>query len=300
MKEAIVTIGFFDGVHIGHRRLLDILVEQAKKYKYESIVLTFDRPPHIVTGLLTTLDEKLDILGSMDIDRIEIIEFNRKFCSMLPEEFFKNFLINHFPVKKFIAGYDFRFGKNRVGDISLLRNLCIDNGIDLLEVGPVKYHDTRINRDVIVSASHIRKLITRGEIELVNFLIGRPYTISGKVVKGTGTASKLGFPTINISVTKDKLLSAGIYYVHSVVGKKIYPGVAYIGHKPTLTKLTSRNLLCEVHNIGFNGNLTTHEISILLHKKIRDEKKMRNVELLKKQIASDVELVKKIVEKGDS
>jgi riboflavin kinase / FMN adenylyltransferase len=289
MKGAIVTIGFFDGIHTGHRRLLNVLAEQKNKYGYENIVLTFDRPPRPVAGLLTTPDEKLDLLALMDIDRVEVLEFSGKLSSMLPEEFFEKFLLPGFPVRKILAGYDFSFGKNRSGNISTLRKLCVGAGIDLLEVGPVKYLSAEENRSVIISSSRIRDLLVRGQVEAANSLLGRQYSLTGRVVKGAGIASKLGFPTLNMSVAGDKLLPEGIFCAQVLVRGKICPGVLYIGRSPTLGGKKAGKPSCEAHLLGVRGRIAAGEITVFIYRKLRGEKKFKDAVQLKKQIAADVE-----------
>jgi len=298
MQFVVLTIGFFDGVHIGHRCIIRDVVEYSRKYKYKSVVLTFDRPPQSIDGLLTTQKEKYDILKSLGIDSIGIIYFDKKFSEITPEDFFYKFLLKNYKLKKIVVGHDFMFGKNRSGDIKLLEKLCEKNNILLTQIRPVMYKDKNNGKMFIVSSSLIRDLIKENKIELVNDLLARPYCITGEVIRGKGLATKLGFPTANMKVSKDKLLPEGVFYVHSIIKNRVYPGIVNIGYTPTLNT-TQKEKTVEVHIIDYSEPIVNTEISINILKMIRKEIKFDNILNLKKQVLSDINLVKNFVITGN-
>ncbi|MFN3966927.1 MAG: bifunctional riboflavin kinase/FAD synthetase [Endomicrobiia bacterium] len=285
-KKSVLTIGFFDGVHIGHKKLIEKVVNEGEKKNLRKILLTFDRPPQKVTGLLTPLKEKLYILNDFSLDDIQVIRFDKKFANTLPEDFFYNILIKRFNVHKIIVGYDFVFGKNRSGNIRMLTSLCKKNNVELSVVEPVKLNNK------IVSSSYIRELLLKGKIEKANEMLGKFYSLEGEIIKGRGLGSKIGFPTANLKVDKDKLLPQGIFLGFSLLGDSLYKSVANIGFCPTIYN-RKKTLKTEVHIIDFSENIYGESVKFFFLKKICDEKKFKNINDLKNHIERDVEYAKK-------
>ncbi len=286
-KKSILTIGFFDGIHIGHRKLIEEVIFESKEKNLKSVLLTFDSPPQTVPGLLTTLGEKLEILSNFSLDEIEVIKFDKDFANTLPEDFFNNILINRFNVHKIIVGYDFAFGKDRSGNISLLKYLCRNNKVEVKIIKPVKISNK------IVSSSVIREFLIEGNIEKVNEMLGRFHSLEGKITTGRRLGTKIGFPTANLKIAKDKLLPGGIFSGFVWLDKLLYKAVANIGFCPTIYSKKTK-LKTEVHLIDFSGNIYGKNIKFFFLKKIRNEKKFKNINELKNQIERDVEYVKTI------
>ena len=286
-KKSVVTVGFFDGVHIGHKRLIEKVITEGKNKNLETVLLTFDRPPQPVSGLLSIFEERLELLKNFSLDKIEIIHFDKNFSKISPENFFYDILIKKFNIGKMVVGYDFAFGKNRSGNISLLMSLCRKNKVELDVVEPIKVDNK------IVSSSFIRELLIEGEIKKANKMLGRFYSLEGNIIKGKGIGTKIGFPTANVEVDKNKLLPIGIFSGFVLLENSVYKAVAYIGFNPTFIR-DKKGLTTEVYLIDFSKNIYGKNIKFFFLKKIRDEKKFKDMSQLKNQIERDVEYVKKI------
>jgi riboflavin kinase/FMN adenylyltransferase len=260
----------------------------SRKAGIKSAVITFDRPPRQVEGLLTTTPEKIRILRSLGIDEIEIIEFTREFARMDPEEFFYNFLLKKFRPVKLFVGYDFRFGRDRAGGMPLLSRLCAENGIAVFKDKPLTSGKTR-GKPSIISSSLVRKLLLEGKVEKAGSLLCSPYEVTGTVVRGKGIARTLGFPTANLRLPEGKMIPRGVFVVEADVEGKTFPGVANAGFRPTIEK--KGRLVCEVHCLGLNKSVTGRSMTVRFMKFIRKEKKFRNKAVLIKQILRDVNLV---------
>jgi len=286
MKYSIISIGVFDGVHIGHQKLIKRIIEEKYKNNYLAVLLTFYRPFEKIDGLLTTPDEKFDILSCFELDKIELLAPDYNFYNFTPEEFFYNFLLKKYNVKKIVVGYDFKFGKNRTGDIKTLYALCKKTKIELIKIHPVIYNKK------IVSSSYLRNLIKNSKFDIANEILTVPYFIYAKVIKGKGIARKFGLvPTANLEVNKEKLLPAGIFCSKVIIDEKIFDGALSIGYNSTF-KNEKNMLIPEVHIIDFNKNILNKKIKIIPYKKIRDEIKFKNPQDLKKQILKDIEYCK--------
>ena len=271
MKKGVVTIGMFDGVHIGHQKVLKTAVDYSKKNKAESVVLTFDNLPTKQKGSINTLDEKVKLIKSIGIKRIQIIKFNNV-KNLTPKEFFNLFLKKY---NSIIIGYNFKFGKNREGHTEQIKRYCKNTII----VEPVKY------RNIIVSSTNIKNLLLKGDIESANNLLNRKYSFNGKVVGGYGWGEKLGFPTANIKVEKSKILPEGIFISFTYLNKKRYNSVTYIGRRPTFN---SRKISIETYILGLSKSIYNKKIKVELISKIRDDKKFKFPEYLVEEIKKDI------------
>ncbi|MFH1540964.1 MAG: bifunctional riboflavin kinase/FAD synthetase [Elusimicrobiota bacterium] len=276
MKKEIVAIGMFDGVHLGHQKVLKMLTDYALKNDSESIVLTFDNIPKNQLGAISTLTEKIRLIKLCGITKVKVLSFNRiKKLSAL--NFLKSYLKNCFCI---IIGYDFRFGKKRIGDIKTMKDFCEE----VIVVKSVKY------KNKIISSTLIKKELIAGKIESVNCLLGKNYTFEGKVIRGLKLGKKLGFPTANLAVEKEKILPEGVFISKTKIGKKEYYSLTYIGKKHTLG-LSAKTV--EVHIIDFNCHLYGKKISVELFSKIRNDKKFPSLEKLAKQIKRDLKITRK-------
>ena len=278
MKRSVITIGTFDGVHKGHQAILNKVVEIAKKENLKSIVLSFESPVKQVSGLITTTEEKVNLLASFCVDEILLLPVTKKILSTTAEDFFETVLVKQLKAKHIVVGYDCTFGKNRQGNVKWLKQKIKNTDIKLTVIKPVKI------KNKIVSSSEIRKLITKNNIVNTNKMLNRIFSFTGKHVAGNQIGRNLGFPTINIKVDDTKLLPKGVFScMVSDRKNNIYCGVLNIGIRPTV-KLNEHNLSVEIHLLNFSGVWKEKYPIIYIYDFIRKEKKFKTLELLKKTI----------------
>jgi riboflavin kinase/FMN adenylyltransferase len=288
-KKTALTIGTFDGVHLGHRRLLDSLMGKSRENNLRNIVITFDPHPRIVLSsdngikLLNTLNEKLEAFEKLGIENVLVIKFTEEFSKQRSEEFLKSYIIDKIGVSEFIIGYDHKFGRNRDGDQNLLSRLSRKYDFSLSVVDGVSVNGNP------VSSTSIRNQLLDGNVKSANHLLGRKYYLSGKVIKGAMRGRELGFPTANLKVTEsNKLIPAqGVYAVESIVGNKNYNGIMNIGLRPTFEERIEP--VIEVHIFDFNSDIYSNEIKIGFIDRIRDEKQFNSKDELIEQIKMDIE-----------
>lgn len=280
MKKKVIIIGMFDGVHLGHRRVLKTAVDYARNYNSETVVLTFDSIPKKQSGVLSTLAEKTRLIKSQGIKEVNILPFN-KIKNLIPENFLKLYLKNCFCI---VIGYDFSFGKGRQGSVKTIKNFCKK----VIIIKPVRY------KGKVISSTLIKKELISGRIERINCLLGQNYTFEGKVIKGLGFGKKLGFPTANLAVAREKILPEGIFISQVGIGEKKYRSMTYIGRRPTLG-LSARTV--EVYVLGFKGRLYGRKISVELLSKIRNDKKFLSVKKLAQRIKNDLKITRRYFKK---
>ena len=287
-----VTIGFFDGVHRGHRYLLQQLEELAAVKDLTPIAVTFDCHPRTVVqkdfvpSLLTTQDEKLALLSDVFKGEVVVQPFTKEFSTLTAKEFMQSVLRDKLNAKLLLMGYNHHFGHGG-GTQEQYSAWGQETGIEVF-VAEALYGER-------VSSSRIRNLISRGEIEKANTLLGYPYFLTGKVTEGKQIGRKIGFPTANLAVSKEKLLPAnGVYAVLVTTpdGKK-RNGMLCIGHRPTIE--TNGKISIEVHIFNFNGNLYKTSISIDFIAKLRDEQHFNSLDELKKQLTHDAASVRELI-----
>jgi len=294
-NKSIVTIGTFDGVHLGHRVVLRRMREIAKKTKGKSVLLTFFPHPRYVLHkdnqdmkLITTLQEKQDLINQAGLDNLVIHEFTKKFSRIKPVNFVRDILVEQLNVHTLVIGYDHHFGRNREGSIQELTTLA-----DLYDFNIEKI-DPQYFEDVTVSSSKIRKLIEKGEMVKAKQYLGYEFMLNGKVIKGNSLGKTINFPTANIVVeNKWKILPAdGVYAVKIVLEAKEYKGMMNIGQKPTVD---GNGISLEVNIFDFNQDIYGKGIEIRFVKRIRDERKFENLLGLKKQLLIDRNKARKIL-----
>jgi len=287
-SDSVVTIGTYDGIHLGHKEVLKKLTDEAEKGNYTSVVITFSPHPRLVLypeqkdlKLVDSEEEKIIKLRNLNIDILIIIPFNKEFAALSYTTFVEEFLIKKLNIKKFILGKDHRLGKQREGDYSALQKLSFKYGFSVDYVSTLKYNDIEI------SSSKIRKAIINGDIELANFMIGNRFTLKARVVEGQKIGQKIGFPTANLIVeTPDKIIPGeGVYAVKVKYKNILYKGMLNIGKNPTVTN--DNTIKIEVHIIDFDKNIYGDLMEIFFVKKIRDEKKFDSLDLLKEQLNND-------------
>jgi len=289
--NSVVTVGTFDGVHLGHAYVLSQLFSIAEAQKGEPTIVTFHPHPHTVLGgankkSLTVIDEKLRRLSEYGNARIIAIPFTSTFSRLEAKTFVGNILCNIIGMKAIVMGFDHGFGKNRAGSIQTVKALALENNINVFEL------EQRTIEDRKVSSSRIRQLLRSGQIEEANTLLGYSYSCTGVVVRGAGRGKKLGFPTANVQIADDDKLvpGCGVYIVRARIGTKVYNAVANIGFQPTFN---GRIEVLEVHIIGFESAIYNESLEISFYKKIRDEKKFDTPSELICQVKCDKETAKK-------
>jgi len=287
IANAVVTSGTFDGVHFGHQKILKKIVKTAKELNGKSVVLTFWPHPRFVLfpeektlKLLSTFEEKAQLLEKVGIDYLIKVEFTKAFSQLSSESFIQNMLVEQLKTKKLIIGYDHRFGKNRSGSFDYLKENSDRFGFEVEEI-PRQDID-----DVGVSSTKIRQALYHGEVDLAAEFLGRPYSIIGKVVKGKKIGTELGFPTANIKVPQEfKLIPKdGSYAVRAQLDGQWYKAMLNIGIRPTVGGLYR---VIEAHIFDFNQQVYDHTIQIEFVKHLRDEKKFDSLEDLKSQLQKD-------------
>jgi riboflavin kinase/FMN adenylyltransferase len=288
-KNPIVSIGIFDGVHIGHKKIISRLNELAVKYKGESVLITlWPHPKEILKPennnslLLTTREEKEFLLEKSGIHNLIILPFTKEFSQISFRDFVKDYLIDKIKVRHLVIGYNHHFGKDRKGDFKYLKGISEEHGFGVEQLKPVVF------QKLYVSSSLIRRNLEKGKVETANILLGYNYFINGKIILGDRIGRKLGFPTANIKLNDShKLLPKnGVYAVKVNMDQNEHNGMLYIGTSPT-TKGDLYDRTTEVHIIDFKGEIYNKEISINFIGRIRDEKKFRNEEELIEQLNSD-------------
>lgn len=288
MPELVATIGFFDGVHRGHRFLIDRVIEEAQRSGMSSAVITFDRHPREVLqtdyqpDLLSTLDEKLLLLSKTHVDNTVVLHFDASLAALTAHDFMRDVLQRQLKVRKLIIGYDNRFGHNRSEGFDDYVRYGKELGIEVIRA------DAFLPDDVRVSSSFIRTCLREGRVEDANRLLGYDYTIESRIVSGYQNGRKMGFPTANLDVTRCQQLlpASGVYAVlvrlkDSVGWKR---GMMNIGHRPTFNG-TSTSM--EVNLFNFSGDLYGQELLVSFISKIRDEHKFDSIDALAEQLQHD-------------
>jgi len=286
MKKIAATIGIFDGVHKAHQRILKKLCQEARKDKLKSIVITFHPHPQKVLNpkvnipFLMSLEHRIKLIKEAGIDSCRVIKFTKKFAKLSPEDFIRNLLIDKARLKTLIVGRDFLFGFKQKGGIDLLKKLSKKYNFKLYPINPIKI------KNKMVSSTAIRKAIEKGDLKFASFMLGRPVSILGTVIKGRGVGKKIGFPTANINPHHESIPSAGVYAVDVKINKKLHKGILNIGTRPTFTK--DKDPTIEIHIFNFRKNIYGRDLEIIFKRKIRNEKKFSSPKALKRQISSDI------------
>ena len=294
-NNAVVTSGTFDGVHIGHQKILKTLENVAAKTGGETVLITFWPHPRLVLDpandtikLLTTFAEKTRVLETFGLDHLIKIPFTREFSQLSSAEFIKNILVDGIGTKTLVIGYDHKFGHNREGSFESLKENSADYGFDIREI------PRQDVKNVGVSSSKIRKSLSNGDIHISNQFLGWEYCLNGTVVKGDQLGRKIGFPTANVKINSElKLIPAGgSYAVRVIHNSQAYEGMLNIGTRPTVN---GGDQTIEVNIFDFEGQIYGDDIRIKMVRLIRKENKFESLELLKEQLVLDRELAKKML-----
>jgi riboflavin kinase/FMN adenylyltransferase len=296
IRNAVVTQGTFDGVHLAHKIILSKVKQLAKNKNGESVVMTFEPHPRMVLKpnthdlkLLTTLDEKIELLQKEGIQNLIVIPFTIEFSQIQSQAFIKQILVDKIGTKTLVIGYDHRFGKNREGSFEHLKNYNNDYGFEVEEVSE------QLVDEIAVSSTKIRKALNEGKITIAAKYLGRNYSIKGTVVKGRQLGRTIGYPTANLIVdSENKLIpSDGVYAVKVIVNSNTFGGMLNIGNNPTVE---GKGRSIEVNIFDFSEDIYNQSISIIFVNKLREEEKFNGLDALKTQLEKDKLLAIEVIQ----
>lgn len=295
-KKTILTLGTFDGVHVGHRKILEKVTQNTENGKHESLVLTFFPHPRMVlhgqseVKLLNTIDEKIDLLEKAGIQNLVIHPFDETFSKLTAEEFVKTVLVDHFNIKKIIIGHDHRFGRNRSADINDLIAFGEQYGFEVEQISVQEIND------VSISSTKIRNALMEGNMALANDYLGYDYFLTGTISRGKQLGRTIGFPTANLKIEENyKLIPRnGAYVVKSIINQKTVYGMMNIGFNPTVA---SENLSIEIHYFDFEEDIYDQKITVSVLEHLRPEQKFGSVDLLKEQLKKDEQTALNYIDK---
>ena len=291
-RNPVLTLGNFDGVHLGHQRIFKELKEEARKIDGEAIVFTFDPHPLQILApqrcppLITPFKKKLMLMERSGIDVLIVATFDLGLANIMPEAFVKQILVDEIEAKKILVGYNYYFGKDRKGNVKMLIRLGEKFGFEVKVIEAMKVND------IPISSSKIRELIQDGKMPDAAQLLGRNYLLIGKVIWGADRGKQLGFPTANLEILNGLYPKTGVYAVEVIMGDKTYPGVADVGYNPTFGQ---NPLSVEVHILNFSRDIYGEEIQLIFLERIRDEKAFENPDSLARQIRKDIAVARKIL-----
>jgi riboflavin kinase/FMN adenylyltransferase len=296
-KPTIVTIGTFDGVHLGHQKILSRLQQLKKKYGLNTVVLTFEPHPRKILfpqqtdlKLITLIDEKLDLLENYGVDVAVVYPFDKDFSNIEPRKYIEDVLLKSLKVKYLVIGYDHKFGKDRSGDMKVLEQYAPELGYEVEEINSLDIDN------IAISSSKIRHALENGDIQLANSYLGHEFFINATVVHGKHLGRTLGYPTANLKIESgDKLIpKIGVYFVEVKVDGLLYYGMMNIGYNPT----TDNDMLVkpEVHIFDFHGELYGKTIRVNFLKYLRDEKKFNGLEELTQALHNDKQQCMELIE----
>lgn len=292
LTHPVVTLGNFDGVHLGHQKIFERVKEEASKIYGEAVVITFEPHPLKVLSpehflpLLTPFKKKMMLIEKSGIETVLCIQFSLAFSEILPSEFIKHILVEKIKVNKVIIGYNYRFGKKQGGDAQALVEAGKLFRFEVEVVEALKIDQT------IVSSSKIRDFIQKGEVEKASKLLGMDYPIIGKVIEGSKRGHSLGFPTANLEIADELYPKTGVYAVEVVWNHQVFNGLANVGFNPTFLSFQSERegrFSLEVHILNFNQEIYGDEIQVNFKKRIRDEVRFNSPSHLIDQIQKDVQ-----------
>ncbi len=295
-KNPVVTLGNFDGVHLGHQKIFKRVLEEASRTEGEGIVITFEPHPLKVLSptrcppLLTPFRKKMMFIEQSGIETVLCLNFTLAFSQLSPHEFIEGILIKDVNPRKIIVGYNYHFGQKKSGDAKALRTICKGFHVDVEIAGPF------ILDGVAVSSSRLRELIKKGKMEEARRLLGRDYLVIGKVIEGSKRGKELGFPTANLEISEELYPPFGVYAVEVIWNHRSYQGVANIGMNPTFQVDRSQvHFSLEVHILNFSQMIYGEEIEVHFKEKIREEIRFESASQLVEQIQKDIEWAQKNV-----
>jgi riboflavin kinase / FMN adenylyltransferase len=281
-----LAIGVFDGVHLGHQAVISTSAKHAHAANGTSIVVTFDPHPEKILRpaaaphLLTATQHKIGLIRDLDVAHLLIIAFDKRFAATEPEDFVQQLVKHSTPLREICVGHEWAFGKNRRGNLELLKKLGAQFDFEVVGIPQVT-----VNGE-LVSSTTIRQAVQMGDLRKAGVMLGREYTILGTVVRGENLGKKLGFPTANLSAHNEQFPPNGVYFAQAMLNGVIYPGVVNLGYRPTVSSEKDRVL--EIHLFDFDRDIYGSDLEVRFVRYLRPEKKFESVEALAHQIALDV------------
>ncbi|MBI3544499.1 MAG: bifunctional riboflavin kinase/FAD synthetase [Deltaproteobacteria bacterium] len=301
IKEAfprpIVTIGNYDGLHLGHRQIIESVIERARKVKGTSVVYTFRPHPHLALTpdeelqLINTYDEKLALLEGIGVDVVIEQPFSREFSTISPEKFFSDVLVKRLSPQAVFVGYDFGFGRDRSGTLEMLKGYCEKEGVELHVAKPLK------TAGETCSSSRVREYIKAGEVGKANRLLGREFFYRGLVVRGNGRGHKIGFATANVKTESKLRVKEGVYATYAVYQGKVYESVTNVGRQPTFNRDGDAPVAVETHLLDFERDIYGEVLEVRMVERLRAEIRFDGVDSLVKQIHADVAKARELLSK---
>jgi len=287
-RKVCLAIGFFDGVHLGHQQIIRQTITDARQQEANALVITFDRHPSAIVApqrvppLIYALSQKLRVIESLGADTLLLIRFDKAFSEQTAEAFIRSLARDLGHVHSLCVGANFAFGHKRAGDVRLLKSLGAELRFAVHGISAVSLDGQA------VSSTRIRESILAGDLDAASQMMGRAYSLAGRVVSGDRLGRQLGFPTANLDVTGLVLPPNGVYAVHADAGGKTHRAVLNIGHRPTLQN-SKRQLRVEAHLLDYQGDLYGQELEVMFVEKLRDEKKFASLAELRDEIAHDIQ-----------
>lgn len=286
-ERPVITLGTFDGVHLGHRAILDAVARQAAAISGESILITFEPHPRKVLfpeqdlKILTPLSEKVSLIQAAGIAHVVVAPFTKAFSELSAADYIQHFLVAHFQPAVIVIGHDHHFGHDRKGNIDLLQQYAPEYGYEVRQISKQLIHEAA------VSSTKIRQALAGGDVRIANDMLGRPYALKGGVVRGQQLGRTLGFPTANLQpLSEDQLLPAnGVYAVRALAGGALQNGMMNIGVRPTVSKELALHL--EVHLFDFKDDLYGQEVTVFFVAKLREEQRFNGLDALQAQLKLD-------------
>jgi riboflavin kinase / FMN adenylyltransferase len=295
----VITIGTFDGVHYGHRKIINRLVAEAKQVGGESIVISFEPHPRLIVNpndtslrILNTLQEKINVLSELGIDHFVIAPFTAAFMNYSAEQYVQDFLVRYFHPHTIIIGFDHQFGKNRIGNLELLKSLQTIYHYKLIEI------EKQLLDEIDVSSTIIRKSLLAGDLQIANELLQHPYSLTGTVVHGDKRGRTIGYPTANIAIhNKYKLIPGnGVYAIEAIFQGSVFGGMMNVGTRPTIEETVTVSL--EAHLFDFNKMIYDEHITVVMIQKMRNELKFNSFAELVEAIKNDEKMGREILKKN--
>ena len=290
----VLTIGNYDGIHTGHKKIIERVKEKARLINGTPMLMTFYPHPVSVVKpdkilcLITPLNVRKRLIEESGIDALLVLPFNEEFRLLTPQEFVENILVNKLGIKGLIVGYDFKFGRGGKGDTELLKQLSGTYGYFFEVVEAITLDGEKIG------SNRIRKLIMEGDVKKAELFLGRPHMLEGKIVHGDGRGAGIGFPTINLKTDYELIPKDGVYISEVEINGKMLPSVTNIGYNPTFDV---KKLSVETHILDFSGDLYGADLTLYFHERIRGEVKFDGADALRNQIAMDIKVAKEYFHK---
>ena len=288
-----LAIGVFDGVHRGHQAVISTSADHAAASNGTPVVVTFDPHPEKVLRpqaaphLLSATQHKIALIRALGVEHLLIITFDKQFAATEPEDFVQKLVIHSKPLREICVGHEWSFGKNRRGNLDLLKKLGAKFNFDVVGIPPVKINGA------VVSSTAIRQAIEKGDLAKAAEMLGREYTILGTVTRGDNLGKKIGFPTANLSAHSEQFPPNGVYVAEARIDGELYRGVINLGIRPTVNSGKSERVL-EIHLFDFNRDIYGHDVEVRFLKFLRSEKKFQDLDTLVQQIRQDVEQARQL------